>query len=140
MLTPHPSTLRKRALFSSLRHLGHLALIVALLLSGGTHWIVLQSVAWTAMIVTRARETTLVDAVKQTFDGAHPCSLCQKIGEGRAKEERHDGPVLTAKIELFYEAPRVVLHPPSVENWSIPPLIAPHARTQPPGLPPPKAV
>ena len=90
------------------------------------------------MIVTRARETSLADAVKQTFDGAHPCLLCQKIGEGRAKEERHDGPVLTAKIELFYETPKAVLHPPPVENWLVPPSIAAHARTQPPVLPPPR--
>ena len=113
-------------------------LIVALLLSGGTHWCALQSVAWTAMLVTRARETSLADAVKATFDGAHPCSLCEKIETGRASEKRHDGPVLTAKIELFYEAVRVVLHPPKPEIWIAPPPLAAHARTEAPALRPPR--
>ena len=121
-----------------MRHLGRLALIVALLLSGGTHWVVLQSVAWTAMIVTRARETSLIDAVKATFDGAHPCSLCEKIGKGRETEKQHDGPVLTAKIELFYEPARVVLHPPQPAVWTIAPPLAIYARTQVPALPPPR--
>ena len=125
-------------MFSSFRHLGRLALIVALLLSGGTHWVVLQSVAWTAMIVTRARETSLIDAVKATFDGAHPCSLCEKIGKGRESEKQHDGPVLTAKLELFYEPACVGFHPPRPAVWPVAPPLAMNARTQVPVLPPPR--
>ena len=114
-------------------------LIVALLLSGGTHWFALQSVAWTAMLVTHARESSLVDAVKATFDGAHPCSLCEKIEQGRASEKRHDdGPVLTVKTELFYEAARVVLHPPKPELWIVSQPLAADARTQAPALRPPR--
>ena len=113
-------------------------LIVALLLSGGTHWCALQSVAWTAMLVTRASETSLVDAVKATFDGAHPCSLCEKIEQGRANEKQHEGPVLIAKIELFYETARVVLHPPRPEIWIAPPPLAADARTRAPALRPPR--
>ena len=90
------------------------------------------------MIVTRASETSLVDAVKITFDGAHPCGLCQKIGEGRAKEQRQDGPVLTAKIELFYEAVPVIVHPRSPQSWVPAIPLAAQTRTQPPGLPPPR--
>ena len=129
---------RWTALLSSIRQLGRILLIVALLLSGGTHWFALQSIAWTTMIVARARETSVVDAVKQTFDGAHPCSLCEKIGKGRETEKQHDGPVLTAKIELFYESARVVLHPPQPAVWTIGPLLAIYARTQVPALPPPR--
>ena len=125
-------------MLSSLRQLGRILLIVALLLSGGTHWFALQSIAWTTMIVARARETSLVDAVKQTFDGAHPCSLCEKIGEGRAKEERRDGPVLTAKIELFYEAAPVFLHPPGREAWPVVKSSPVPARAQLPAVPPPR--
>ena len=90
------------------------------------------------MIVTRASETSLVEAVKGTFDGAHPCGLCEKIGEGRAKEQRQDGPVVTAKIELFYEAVRVIVHPCAPESWLPAPPVAAQIRTQPPGLPPPR--
>lgn len=137
-LTPPAAALRKRALFSSIRQLGRLSLIVALLLSGGAHWFALQSVAWTAMLVTRARETSLAEAVKTTFDGAHPCSLCGKIEQGRRSEKPHDGPVLMANIELFYEASPAVLHPPPPAPWLVAPPLAAHARTQLPGLPPPR--
>ena len=122
----------------SIRHLGRFLLILALLLSGGVHWFALQSVAWTAMIVTRASEASLVDALKGTFDGAHPCSLCEKIGEGRAKEQRHDGPVLTTKIELFCEAVPVIIQPRAPQSWLPAIPVAAHIRTQPPGLPPPR--
>ena len=127
-----------RALPSSIRHLGRFLLVSALLLTGGAHWFVLQSIAWTAMIVTRASETSLVEAVKGTFDGAHPCGLCEKIGEGRAQEQHHDGPVLTAKIELFHEAVPGISHPHAPATWLPAPPVAAQSRMQPPGLPPPR--
>jgi hypothetical protein len=129
---------KSASLFSSIRHLGRFALIVALLLSGGTHWFVLQSVAWTAMLVTRAWETSLVDAAKTTFDGRHPCSFCKKIEKGREGEKPQDGPVLTASIELFYEPSRVALHPPPPASWLIQPPRFAVSRAQPPTLPPPR--
>ena len=90
------------------------------------------------MIVTRTCEGSLVVAVKQTFDGAHPCSLCEKIGEGRAKEKQNDGPVLTAKIELFYESVQVIVSTPAAGRWLPAGAVLARARTQAPTLQPPR--
>ncbi len=113
-------------------------LIVSLLLSGGTHWLVLQSVAWTTMLVARASETSLVEAVKQTFDGAHPCALCKTIEKGRAGEKQHDGAVLTAKIQLFHEPTRLAFFPPIPRAWLPTAAVAAQTRTDAPHLRPPR--
>jgi hypothetical protein len=55
-----------------------LALVLGVLLAGG-HLAVLQVVAWAGMIASRSATTSLVEAVETTFDGQHPCSLCQAI-------------------------------------------------------------
>ena len=46
----------------------------------------LQSVAWTRMVVEFAQTDSLAVAVEKTFDGEHPCPMCQKIQRGREKE------------------------------------------------------
>jgi hypothetical protein len=90
------------------------------------------------MLVSRARETSFVEAVKVTFDGAHPCSLCTKIEAGRKGEKQSDGPTLTPKMELFYEPPCASLHPPAPERWPAGPPRAAESRTLPPPLRPPR--
>ena len=80
-------------------------MIAALLTLGGAHWVVLQSVAWTTMLVEHSRGGPLLEAVKQTFDGAHPCSLCRQIEAGRKSEKQQEPAPLPVRIELFYQAP-----------------------------------
>jgi hypothetical protein len=71
----------------------HRSLIAACALYlSGAHWAVLQVTAWTGMLVTRAPEAGLVQAVETTFDGEHPCSLCAAVQEGQ-KEEREQQPL-----------------------------------------------
>lgn len=62
--------------------------LLALLMTLGTHWYVLQSIAWARMLATYSRSAPLREAVTQTFDGQHPCSLCLTIQAGRDREER----------------------------------------------------
>src|SRR5690349_4015791 len=66
-----------------LRKLGHVLLIVALLSASGTHWLVLQSVAWTTMLASNLRTSSLGEALERTFDGRHPCRLCRQIAKDR---------------------------------------------------------
>ena len=54
----------------------------------GLHWGLLQTVAWTGMIISYSREATFKVAIGQTFDGAHPCPLCKAIAKGRAEEKK----------------------------------------------------
>ena len=62
-------------------------LCCALYLSGA-HWIVLQTTAWTGMLVSRSVNTSVVEALESTFDGQHPCRMCEAISSGQQSEER----------------------------------------------------
>lgn len=57
----------------------------------GLQWALLQSLAWTGMILSYSRNTSLTEAVSRTFDGHHPCPLCKAIQQARA-EEKQEGP------------------------------------------------
>ena len=76
--------------------------VLALVVSLGAHWALLQSVAWVGMIVTYAQEATLAEAVRMTFDGEHPCRLCKVIKADRATEKKQDteNGQVGAKLEL----------------------------------------
>lgn len=63
-------------------------LVAAVQLLGG-HWLVLQSVAWAGMLVSFAQTETVVVALEKTFDGEHPCDLCQAVQKGQNEEGRH---------------------------------------------------
>ena len=73
----------------------------ALLLSVtlGLHWTVLQSVAWTSMVVERSQHETLVSAVKATFDGKHPCEICLLVKAGKSAEHRSTTSFAVQKLE-----------------------------------------
>lgn len=65
-------------------------LVVALVLSLGMHWAVLQSVAWVAMLADYSHDASFTEAWSKTFDGQHPCKLCTSIQKGRAEEKQQD--------------------------------------------------
>jgi hypothetical protein len=117
---------------------GLLLLVIALLASAGGHWVVLQSVAWTSMLVERSRELTMVEAIKVTFDGSHPCGLCRKIESGSKKEKREEKARSVAKLELFYEPMRCPLFPPRGARLSAATHATAPARAQAPRVPPPR--
>ena len=54
---------------------------------------VLQSVAWTRMLIANSRSDTLPVAMAKTFDGKHPCKMCHQIREGREGERRESSVV-----------------------------------------------
>lgn len=64
----------------------------------GGHWGVLQVVAWTKMLRAYTQEKGLVEGVKETFDGAHPCPMCHHI-EKAQQEEQKQNPVPTKELE-----------------------------------------
>lgn len=65
-------------------------LVLALMLSLGAHWALLQSVAWVGMIVHFTREDSFTEAWSKTFDGQHPCAMCKAIHQGRAEEKKRE--------------------------------------------------
>ncbi len=83
--------------------LAHLAVIAALAVGTGAHWMVLQSVAWTGMLYDYSREATLTEAVQKTFDGRHPCKLCRTIESAQKQHRVYDAaqpvPVIEGVLE-----------------------------------------
>ena len=80
-------------------------MLVALLQICGGHWLALQSLAWTEMLVAYSRDAQLTEAVAKTFDGQHPCGLCRTIEQGK-KSERH-APVEVSKVKPVFVLPAV---------------------------------
>ena len=64
-----------------------LILCCALYLSGA-HWTILQTTAWTGMLVSRSLNASVSEAIQTTFDGKHPCGMCSAIADGKQNEER----------------------------------------------------
>jgi len=87
--------------FTVLRLLGRLLLVFALSLAIGFHWVVLQSVAWTAMLVKYGKQQSLRVAVCQTFDGDHPCSLCHMVNKAKNSEKKSDVQSPSPKIDML---------------------------------------
>jgi len=95
-----------------LRCAGRIATIFALCCAIGLHWIALQSVAWTTMIIDYSKRAPFCQAITQTFDGAHPCSLCHAVNTGKNSEKKSDLQSSTPKIDMIC-APRAIgLAPP----------------------------
>jgi hypothetical protein len=81
--------------------IGRAMTIGALCCSLGLHWLALQSVAWTTMLVSNARHVHLTEAVAKTFDGAHPCDLCKVVAEGKKSEKKSQILPAIAKMDLI---------------------------------------
>jgi hypothetical protein len=77
-----------------------LVLFAAVQLLGG-HWAVMQTVAWTGMLIENARTESLGEALVKTFDGSKPCPLCLAVKAGRESEEKQDVAKLLVKIEAI---------------------------------------
>ena len=84
------------------RRFGYALLIVAVLAATGTHWIVLQSVAWTTMLAGNLGTTSVYQAVERTFDGQHPCCLCKQIRAGKQTEKKSEFHAGWKKLEFSY--------------------------------------
>jgi len=64
-------------------------------------WTLLQSVAWVSMIVRYSQRDSISAAISKTFDGKHPCALCQIVSEGKKSEQKEQRQISIRKIEIF---------------------------------------
>lgn len=72
----------------TLKVIGLLGALSALLAMHSAHWAALQTVAWGRMILQYSQDVGLVSAIRQTFDGQHPCEMCHQIQAGVADEQK----------------------------------------------------
>jgi hypothetical protein len=106
-----------------LRRSGRVVALTALFFIAGGHWAALQTVAWTSMLWTYSQsDGSLLEAARKTFDGAHPCGLCDSIRE--AKKSEHSSPIAVAvkKIELLAFVAAVLLLRPRLRPFTHPPF------------------
>ena len=84
---------------------GRIAAIASLFILVNGHFGALQAVAWGKMLWSFTQQNgSLLVAAKQTFDGEHPCNMCDSIQEAK-KQEKKSTETFAAKqrIELFPE-------------------------------------
>ena len=99
-LTPHAeppilAAMSSRPKTALLPRIARLVVVGAICLSLGMHWALLQGIAWTGMLISFAKEGTVMEAVQKTFDGQHGCALCHKVEEGRSASQ--DAPQQTGQ-------------------------------------------
>jgi hypothetical protein len=98
-----------------LRCIARAVTISAVCCAIGLQWLALQSIAWTAMIVDYSKHSSLGKAIAQTFDGAHPCSLCHIVNKGKACEKKSDFQPLTPKVDIICTKQAITLLLPFVD-------------------------
>ena len=117
-------------------------LLVALLT--GAQWFVLKSAALAGMTVVYSARAGLVDGLRETFDGEHPCCMCKAIEKAKEDEAaRSKTPAAPVK-----EAVRLVGVACTITALLVPPaprygstaddLADAKSRTDRPAVPPPR--
>jgi hypothetical protein len=99
---------------SVVRHISRVVTIFALCCAIGLHWLTLQSIAWTSMIIDYSKRGTLCQAIAQTFDGVHPCSLCHIVNKGKSAEKKSDLQLPTPKLDLICTKDAITLALPFI--------------------------
>ncbi|MEI9894130.1 MAG: hypothetical protein WDN28_09645 [Chthoniobacter sp.] len=113
-------------------------LVVALFISLGGHWAVLQSIAWTCMFVEYSQESSVKEAVVKTFDGNHPCELCKSLSKSRTGKSSGESQVIK-KTEMIHYAVAALFYGTGpldgveVTDWAAP-AFAPEPSVPPPRL------
>ena len=121
-----------------LHKLGHACVILALVAALGGHWALLQTVAWTNMLATNLRTESLEVAVSKTFDGQHPCRLCEVVAAGKKSERRAEFPKSLKKLEFVSARLVLIFPPPEGFRWLPEPKVAFANANLPPPVPPPR--
>src|SRR5437016_1372562 len=119
---------------------GRTITVFALCCAIGLHWIALQSIAWTTMIIDYSKRAPLRQAITQTFDGTHPCSLCHAVNTGKNSEQKSDLQSPTPKIDMIC-APRAIRLVPPFRRFEYASTDFSLSRVgQPPLVPPPRSL
>ena len=122
-----------------MRKLGRWLLVIALSLSIGLQWAVVQGAAWVEMFVAYSKQANIIEALGMTFDGRHPCKLCKAARDGESKQTNRSADKPSAKLVLAapqsdaFECPETATaFVPALRGVAL-------ARSLPPPLPPPEA-
>jgi hypothetical protein len=117
---------------------GQMLMLVVLFAAAGGHWMALQSLAWTQMLVSYSQDGPLLEAVAKTFDGQHPCTLCKKIE--RARRSQPVSRTIQQDSQASFLAPPVLaVAKGEGMSWKMEiPQRSARQRSEPPIAPPPR--
>jgi len=118
--------------------IGRAVIVVALCLSLGAHWALLQSLAWGSMIVCYSREAPIADALAKTFDGNHPCALCKHVAAGSNSEKKDAAEIGPVKPDLICATRHISVVPRSSDFAFAKFFVALVSHNEAPPLPPPR--
>jgi hypothetical protein len=121
------------------KHCGNIFLAVVLLLTTGTQWAMLQSVAWMGMIASYSERVPLNVALKETFDGKHPCCLCKAIAAARKSQKKNEFTLQIKRLEFLPATENSALEAPA--QFRLLPMASntfADSLTHKPPLPPPR--
>ena len=124
-------------IFKGLSRFSKAIVALAVALSIGAQWPVLQSIAWFNMFLTFSAEEGVQQAFVKTFDGQNPCKLCKFVDEGKKAEQgsaKQDtikklDPMILANFEIRVDRERPECAPLD--------LLVYESRLYPPPSPPP---
>ncbi len=122
-----------------MRRFARYMLVLALSLSIGLQWAVVQGAAWVGMVLTYSQETSISESLTTIIDGSRPCEMCKAAqqGESRQKKQNSEKPQNTLVLAAPETEPFIFAHHVPADEpgcaWSV------IRRSQPPSLPPPKA-
>jgi hypothetical protein len=112
---------------------------ILLIVSIGGHWAFLQSVAWVSMVIDYAQDAPISVAVAKTFDGKHPCNLCEIVRHGQDSEKKQDAIKIKTKPDVWLAAAAITLPDADLVREFFPALTQfSGGRGESPPVPPPR--
>jgi hypothetical protein len=96
---------------------------VAIFMLLGGHWVTLQAVAWSKMVVDYSRDAgSFSSGIKKTFSGKYPCAMCKEIAEAKQKEQQKPT-IANAETKIFgIVALGYCVQRPAVRRCAYPPI------------------
>ena len=87
----------------------------------GGHLLVIQTVAWSTMIVKYSRGVTVAEAVEKTFSGKAPCKLCKAVEAGHGDQSKIPLSLkVDKKFEIILESCPLVGSKPNDQDFQYP--------------------
>jgi hypothetical protein len=119
-----------------------ISLLLAWCCANGAVWDVAQLFAWSRMFTGYAGTLPVAEALRETFDPAKPCPICQAIAQAKHTEEKPVLPQTTesaVKLVLALDMPGRVFIVRSSTNWPRMHSSLGESRVEPVPVPPPRA-
>jgi hypothetical protein len=120
------------------KRLGQIFCFAAVFQLLGGHWAILQTAAWVGMVIEYSASDGLQIGLLKTFDGQHPCVLCNHIAQRTGSEKKHAAQLEVGKINLLAQANATVLRPPAHFWYQRNPVQLAFGISRPPLVPPPR--